>query len=501
MAVFLAAGVLTSLLTTSAAVLGHRDDLSAADRERVSTITAPADNFAHAEPRERSAAGAATTIARPNHNAFSFPAGNLSFDGQERFKTGNELFRKAWLAAPASEQASDGLGPLFNAPACELCHVRDGRGRPPPSADEPATTMFLRLSVPPSTDAERTALAEKTMLRIPEPTYGGQLQNFSVPGVVAEGQMRITYDEQGIELNGGEAASLRMPTYEVVDLGHGPLAPGTMVSPRVTPPMIGVGLLEAIHPGDILAEADPDDNDGDGISGKVSWVRDPVTGDLALGRFGWKASTPTIAAQTADAFSGDIGISTPPVPAPYGDCTAAQTVCRAAPHGVQDNLGPVEAPDPVLELVTLYSRNVGVPPRRDIDDPDVLRGKKLFYSFGCVGCHTPKYVTSRSAPQPEYRFQLIWPYTDLLLHDMGEGLADHRPVGDASGSEWRTPPLWGIGLTETVNGHTFFLHDGRARNLLEAVLWHGGEAEMARDAVVAATPDERAALIRFLKSL
>lgn len=497
----LSIALVTTAATVSAAVLSHRDDLDDADRERVAAVTAPATDFSAAEPFERNSTGGATAIARPNHNAFSFPAGNLSFDGQEQFKVGNGLFKKVWVSAPASTQASDGLGPLFNARSCERCHVKDGRGRPPLTADEPAVSMFLRLSVPPSTEEHRTALADKAVPRIPEPTYGGQLQNFAVQGLPAEGQIRITYEEETIALNGNETASLRTPTYTIENLAYGPLAPDVLISPRVTPPMIGVGLLEAIHSGDILAGADPDDADSDGISGKPSMVRDQATGDLALGRFGWKASTATIEAQTADAFSGDIGISTPPVPANHGDCTDAQPACQNAPHGVQESLGNVEAPDPVLELVTFYSRNVGVPPRRDVDDPVVLRGKELFYDFGCVGCHTPKYVTSRDAPQPEHRFQLIWPYTDLLLHDMGEGLADNRPVGDALGSEWRTPPLWGIGLTETVNDHTFFLHDGRARNLLEAVLWHGGEAEAARDKVIAATPDDRAALIRFLDSL
>lgn len=169
--------------------------------------------------------------------------------------------------------------------------------------------------------------------------------------------------------------------------------------------------------------------------------------------------------------------------------------------GVQERLGDTEAPDPVLDLVAFYSRNLAVPARRDIDDPIVLEGKALFHDAGCASCHTPKFVTRRDAPQPAHRFQLIWPYSDLLLHDLGEGLADNAPVGDADGYEWRTPPLWGIGLTETVSGHTLFLHDGRARNLLEAILWHGGEAEKARDRVVAMMPDERAALIRFLESL
>jgi CxxC motif-containing protein (DUF1111 family) len=171
------------------------------------------------------------------------------------------------------------------------------------------------------------------------------------------------------------------------------------------------------------------------------------------------------------------------------------------PHGEQADLGVSEAPDPVMDLVTFYSENLAVPMRRDVDDAEVLKGKKLFYETGCVACHQPKFVTSRNAENPAHRFQLIWPYSDLLLHDMGEGLADNRPVGSANGREWRTPPLWGIGLTETVNNHTRFLHDGRARNLLEAVLWHGGEAQVARDRVVDMQPKERQALIRFLESL
>ncbi len=205
--------------------------------------------------------------------------------------------------------------------------------------------------------------------------------------------------------------------------------------------------------------------------------------------------------QSAEAFAGDIGISTPIVTDAFGECSIAQQDCRDMPSGVQPRLGEVEAPDPVLPLVAFYSRNLAVPARRDVDDPQVLAGKAVFYKTGCASCHTPKFVTSRAAEGEAQRFQLIWPYTDMLLHDMGEGLADGRPVGSASGQEWRTAPLWGIGLTETVNGHTFFLHDGRARNLLEAILWHGGEAEAARDRVVEMNPEDRSALIRFLESL
>ena len=154
-----------------------------------------------------------------------------------------------------------------------------------------------------------------------------------------------------------------------------------------------------------------------------------------------------------------------------------------------------------MDLVTFYSRNLAVPARRDVGAPEVLRGKAVFHEVGCTSCHQPKFVTERLEDQPEQSFQLIWPYSDMLLHDMGEGLADHRPEGAASGSEWRTPPLWGIGLTETVSDHTFFLHDGRARNLLEAVLWHGGEAEASQQAVVQMNAEDRDALIAFLESL
>jgi CxxC motif-containing protein (DUF1111 family) len=230
-------------------------------------------------------------------------------------------------------------------------------------------------------------------------------------------------------------------------------------------------------------------------------VRDHKTGELTLGRFGWKASVPTIRQQSADAFAGDLGISTPDNPKHWGDCTKAQKECLAMPTGVQPKLGDTEAPDPILDLVTFYSQNLAVPARRDIDKPEVLAGKKVFYEIGCASCHTPKFVTRRNAPNKAQSFQLIWPYSDFLLHDMGQELADGQQVGDASGSEWRTPPLWGIGLTQVVNGHTFFLHDGRARNLTEAILWHGGEGQAARDRFASLPKPEREALVKFLESL
>ena len=500
----LAAALLGAALASAAGSDGpmsHRDDLSEEDRRRVRAVTAPVTDFSRPEPYERMAGGAATSLASVNANAFSHPSANLSFEGQRDFALGNGLFRKVWVSAPSSTRASDGLGPLFNARACQRCHIKDGRGRPPRNAREAATSMVIQLSVPARTAEERAARGSGLVPFLPDPVYGSQLQELAVPGVSAEGRMAIAYEEFPLPLNGEKETSLRRPVYSVTDLGYGPMAADVMLSPRVAPPMIGLGLLEAVHPGDILAGADPDDADGDGISGRPSVVRDPDTGARQLGRFGWKASTPSVRRQTARAFSADIGISTPDVPDPWGDCTARQPACRTKPSGVQPRLGHTEAPEPVPELVSFYAANLAVPARRDVDDPVVLRGKALFHRAGCAACHTPKFVTRRDAVRAEHRFQLIWPYTDLLLHDMGEGLADHRPVGGASGREWRTPPLWGIGLTGTVSGHTYFLHDGRARGLLEAVLWHGGEALASRDAVAAMERPDRAALLRFLESL
>jgi CxxC motif-containing protein (DUF1111 family) len=361
--------------------------------------------------------------------------------------------------------------------------------------------MFLRLARDAESAGEEAALAKKAALNFPDPVYGGQLQDLAVPGLAAEGKMAIVYEEKPVTLADGTALSLRKPSYSISGLSLGPLHPATTLSPRVTPPMIGLGLVEQIHPADILAMADPDDRDGDGISGKASIVSDPVSGEPALGRFGWKASTPSIRQQSAEAFAGDIGISTPDAPRHWGDCSGAQKDCLALPNGVQERLGETEAPDPVLDLVTFYSQNLAVPARRDVGKPEVLAGKQVFYQLGCASCHTPKFVTRRDAPNKAHAFQLIWPYSDFLLHDMGEGLADGQSVGDATGREWRTPPLWGIGLTERVSGHTFFLHDGRARNLAEAILWHGGEARSSRDGFAALPKSDRDALIKFLASL
>jgi len=467
-------------------------------------VVRPTTDFSKAEPYEALPAGAATSRKGINADSFSHSSANMSFERELNFKIGNGIFRRAWVSAPASAKSSDGLGPLFNARSCQRCHLKDGRGHPPPAGrpDESAESMFLRLSIPPQTDRHRRALAAGVVSVIPEPTYGGQLQDFAIQGFRAEGRMRITYEEQPIKLSGGEVAHLRKPSYSVADLGYGPMHPETMLSPRVAPPMIGLGMFEALADTDVEAAADPDDSNHDGISGKANFVWSPKLKQVALGRFGWKAGNATIEDQTSGAFSGDIGISTPLFPKGAGDCTLRQKECHLTPTGERRRYEGVEADQKMVDLVVFYSRNLAVPQRRGVGDPDVLAGKRVFYQSGCIACHRPKFITRRDVPDmPEQSRQLIWPYTDLLLHDMGDGLADGRPEGRADGREWRTAPLWGIGLTRTVNGHTFFLHDGRARNLLEAVLWHGGEAEKAKDKVVAMPPEDRRRLIRFLESL
>lgn len=470
-----------------------------AERERIAAILAPPADFTQPEPFEANPGGAATVRARDTADAFSQASANMAFAQEMDFKLGNALFRKMWVASPASTLASDGLGPLYNARACQDCHLKDGRGHPPADERDARVSMFLRLSVPGGTAPQGIA---DWLATSPDPVYGGQLQDFATFGLPAEGRMEVSYTEQTVTLADGTGVSLRAPVYAIGQPGYGPLSPDLMISPRVAPQMIGLGLLEAIPAADILARADPDDADGDGISGRAQIVMSARHGVPMLGRFGLKAGKPTVLEQSAAAFSGDMGLSNPLHPGPSGDCTDRQPTCIAAPHGQDAGLRDgLEVDGASLDLVAFYSRNLGVPERRGVGDPRVLRGKAVFHTLGCAGCHTPKHVTHRLADRPEQSFQLIWPYTDLLLHDMGEGVADNRPEGRATGREWRTPPLWGIGMTQTVSGHSQFLHDGRARNLLEAILWHGGEAGPARDAAAALPTADREALIAFLESL
>ena len=453
-----------------------------------------APRFTKAEPGE-SRSGGAATVRKTDQNAFSLPSANLPPSRRVDFSVGNSFFRSPWVIAPSTTTARDGLGPLFNTNACQNCHIKDGRGHPPTPDAPNAVSMLVRLSIP---DAPAYAKVIEQLGVVPEPVYGGQLQDMAVPGVAPEGKVRIDYTSVPVRFKDGTEVQLRKPSLNISRLGYGPMHPDTRFSARVAPPMIGLGLLEAIPDEAILANAEAQAKDKNGIAGRPNRVWDDAQQKTVLGRFGWKAGQPNLNQQNVHAFSGDMGLTTSL--RPIDDCTDAQTACKQAPNGNGPE-GEPEVSDNILRLVLFYSRNLAVPARRDVNASEVLAGKNLFFQAGCQSCHTPKYTTAANAAEPELANQVIRPYSDLLLHDMGDGLADNRSEFQASGRDWRTPPLWGIGLTQAVSGHTQFLHDGRARNLLEAVLWHGGEAQAAQQQVLSFNAEQRAALLAFLNSL
>ncbi|UIN55324.1 MULTISPECIES: di-heme oxidoredictase family protein [Pseudomonas] len=453
-----------------------------------------APRFTKAEPGEARSGGAAT-VRKSDQNAFSLPSANLPPSRRVDFSVGNSFFRSPWVIAPSTTTARDGLGPLFNTNACQNCHIKDGRGHPPTPDAANAVSMLVRLSIP---DAPAYAKVIEQVGVVPEPVYGGQFQDMSVPGVAPEGKVRVDYTPVPVRFKDGTEVELRKPVLQITQLGYGPMHPDTRFSARVAPPMIGLGLLEAIPEEAILANATAQAKENNGVNGRPNRVWDDAQQKTVMGRFGWKAGQPNLNQQNVHAFSGDMGLTTSL--RPFDDCTDAQTACKQAPNGNGPD-GEPEVSDNILRLVLFYSRNLAVPARRGVNDAQVLAGKNLFFQAGCQSCHTPKYTTAANAAEPELANQVIRPYSDLLLHDMGEGLADNRTEFQASGRDWRTPPLWGIGLTQAVSGHTQFLHDGRARNLLEAVLWHGGEAKAAQQQVLSFNAEQRAALLAFLNSL
>lgn len=436
-------------------------------------------------PRISPLLGGQTTIYDSSPNAFAQPIPGLERDQNLFFFVGNSFFNQNWVMAPASTTARDGLGPMFNSHSCAGCHFKDGRGRPPEFDAETPTGFLIRLSIP-----ERNLYGDY----LPDPNYGGQFQDGAIEGVDKEGDFIVTYTEFEVQFDDGRIVNLREPHYEFTHLNYGEMHPEMLFSPRVANQMIGLGLLEAIPESDLLAMADPTDSDGDGISGRPNYVWDSLNHQMAIGRFGWKANQPNILQQISAAFNGDMGISTGLFP--DHNCSVAQTDCQNAYH---DDLSEISDDD--LLKVLLYSQTLAVPAQRNGDDPQVLAGEDIFYAANCQACHKTYLKTGIHPTVPNLSNQTIHPFTDLLLHDMGDGLSDNRPDFEATGTEWRTPPLWGIGLFETVNKHTYYLHDGRARNLSEAILWHGGEAQASVDYVLSLSETELEALIAFLRSL
>ena len=429
--------------------------------------------------------GGDTTVTSTNRNSFALAAANLNSQERLTFEIGDSFFTQNWVTAPASTEARDGLGPTFNAQSCSSCHTLDGRAQPPADNDDPERGLLFRLSIP--------GIAPVTGGPLPDPVYGGQLQDRAILTVPPEGRFLIDYREVPGTYEDGTPYSLLKPEYSFADLAFGPTHPDLLFSPRIAPAVFGGGLLEAISEADILAAADPDDANGDGISGRANMVWSVRAGDTRMGRFGWKANVPTLEQQIAGAFHGDIGITSPLFESE--NCPTPQADCREALNG-----GAPEIPGERLAKVVFYNQTLGVPAMRDVDEPQVREGARLFLKAGCAACHTPSHTTGEH-PVPALTGQTIFPYTDLLLHDMGEGLADGRPDFLANGREWRTPPLWGIGLIENVNNHTRLLHDGRARDIAEAILWHDGEGLAAREEFRKMSREEREAVIRFLESL
>ncbi|WP_307733129.1 di-heme oxidoreductase family protein [Stigmatella ashevillensis] len=443
----------------------------------------PEPDHGFVEPGEE-APGGATSVADTGPDAFSQPAGNLSLARRSEFLVGEAFFEADWFPAPSARTDRDGLGPLFHAVSCLACHPRGGRGAPPgPGA--PALSLLVRLSLPGT---------KPWGAPVPEPTYGDQLQPLAVASVAPEGRVEVRTTEQPGTFEDGEAYALQVPELVLSGLAYGPLHPETRLSPRVAQPMFGLGLLAAVPEETVRAWEDPDDADGDGISGRANRVWSARQGQTVLGRFGWKANQPDLEHQNAGALAGDLGITSPLSPAE--PCTLSQAECHAAPSG-----GVPELDARKLAALTFYTHLIGVPARQAVDRPEVLKGKDVFHRAGCARCHRPRLETGPLEGYPELSGQTLWPYTDLLLHDLGEALADGREDFLASGREWRTPPLWGLGRTQQVSGHTRLLHDGRARSVMEAILWHGGEAEGSRERVRRLSQEDRRALLAFLASL
>ncbi|WP_227429103.1 di-heme oxidoredictase family protein [Psychrobacter sp. I-STPA6b] len=458
--------------------------------------------------------GGDTGINITSSESYSKPSSNASASRKGNFFIGNAFFKQPWVTAPASTDSRDGLGALFNVAACQSCHIKDGRGHAPMNADDDADSLLIRLALPATTEEEKQQLQASKIEKIPHPVYGGQLQDRGIQGVPAEARIAVSWEDVPVTFADGHVETLRKPTFNLTHPGYGKFDDDLMVSPRVALPMIGLGLLEQIPADAIKAQADVDDKDKNGVSGKYNWVTDPETGELMLGRFGWKAGQTRLLTQNQSAFNEDMGLTSRI--RPHESCTKAQTACLNAPTGADDQgdgLPPVEVGDDVAKFVEFYTRNLAVPNRRNANDPLVLAGKKRFYDMGCISCHTPRYqLPTTDDDRLEQHGQTIYPYTDLLLHDMGDGLADRTIAGKlppkdaqveflANSYEWRTPALWGVGLAQTVDSQATFLHDGRARTLMEAVLWHGGEAEQQKQEVLKLDEQGRKELTAFLQSL
>jgi CxxC motif-containing protein (DUF1111 family) len=435
----------------------------------------------------------AFTVMRADAEAYSEPAPVLSYRQLQTFLRGRHHFQQNWVVFP-SIGGDWGLGPTFIADRCTACHVKTGRGSVPRPGEQ-LLALLVRISIP----GDGLHGAPR-----PHPVYGDQIQNQGLMGqdrdatflgdrVPPEAELYLDWEERSVNLADGEVIALRKPRLRIENPNFGPLGPELMTSVRIAQPAFGLGLLEAVPEQALHALAER--QKALGYDGRVNLVRDDVNRRTAVGRFGWKANQPSIRQQIAAAFHGDLGVTS----SLYDkeNCPSAQVACAEQPPGNNPELI-----DPDFDQLEFWTLALGVPARRNVQDPQFRRGEALFADAQCAVCHAPEMRTADSFPPLEQLAgQTFRAYTDLLLHDMGEGLADGRPDFLAGPRDWRTQPLWGLGLSQTVNGSTALLHDGRARNVAEAILWHGGAAAAAREAFKAMPRADRDALVKFVESI
>lgn len=426
------------------------------------------------------------TVSDLSVQAFSHPLSGIRGATRREFTVGNSFFQGVWVQAPASTDLRDGLGPVYNAVSCASCHFKDGRGRGLPEADGKVDiSLLFRLKV-----------KEEGGLTKDHPEYGGQFNPIGINNVPGEGDAYVKLKTITGKYESGESYELVSPTYSFVNLAYGKMGDQAIASPRVGPQMIGLGLIENINAEDILKNVTDQSGNQDGVSGRINYVYSLVYQKTMIGRFGWKAAQPSLLEQNAAAFHGDIGITS--YLHPVENCTYVQLDCKR-----EETLDDISSD--LLNKVTIYTQTLAVPVRRNVNDPSLTRGKEVFASTSCMTCHVPHYKTGSNSAIDVLNNQDIYPYSDFLLHDMGDELSDDKAEyvieGMATTREFRTPPLWGIGMIQTVNGHTRLLHDGRARNVEEAILWHGGEAQKSRDAFKKLSKQDREDLIKFVNSL
>ena len=433
------------------------------------------------------------TIRRFDRQAFSEPAPVLTHKQRHMFMVGRSVFNRQW-AAITSLNGDWGLGPTFVADRCSACHVNTGRGSPPKSSAEQLLSVLVRLSIP-GTDEHGGPK--------PHPDYGDQFQNRSMDGrnvdlayagspVPNEADLFLDWEEQTVSFADGETVTLRKPKLRIENLKFGELGSDVMMSLRMAPPLVGVGFLDAVSEEAILSIAEK--QRGQNFNGRPNRVWDAVNKRMALGRYGWKANVPSLKQQIAAAALGDMGVNSNLFP--EQNCPPVQTICAKQLPG-----NFPEIIDHEIDAVELWLQGLAVPARREVNDPEVRRGAELFAKAQCAVCHVPDLKTGQFPKLPQLSDQVFHAYTDMLLHDMGDGLADGRPDFEAGARDWRTPPLWGLGLSQTVSASTAMLHDGRARNVSEAILWHGGEAEGSRELFRNMRKRDRDALVKFVEAI